>query len=114
MGMTTRHTSAANLQKAFNQNLVTIKQVKVELKELDHESKTITADQFKNDLDYYMKSGIFADTLDFKYALQYKTLLVDIGYMSCYCDKCINVNLSVNDGVNIDDLEKVLRKVEED
>lgn len=114
MGINTKHTTARQLQKAINDKLVNIISAKVESKELDHESKTITAYQFKNDLNYYMESGIFADTLDFKYALQDKTLSVDIGYMSCYCDKCITVNLSVNDGVNIDDLENIIRKVEED
>ena len=114
MGMNTKHTTARQLQKAINDKLVTIVSAKVESKDSDHETKTIPADQFKNDSDFYMESGIFADTLDFKYELQDKILTVDIGYMSCYCDKCITVNLSVNDGVSKEDLEKSIKKVEED
>ena len=114
MGMATKATTAAKLQKAINDKLVTIISAKVESKDSDHEAKIITADQFKNDLDFYMESGIFADTLDCKYELQDKTLTVDIGYMSCYCDKCITVNLSVNDGYAHEKLENVIRKVEED
>ena len=111
MGMTTRHTRAANLQKALNQKLVTIKSVMVESKD-DHESKTITAEQFKNDLDFYMESGVFADSLDFKYSLYGTDLTVYIGNLSCYCDKCITVELIVNEGVDKNDLKNVIRKVD--
>ena len=111
MGMTTRHTSAANLQKAINSNLLTIKSVKVESKD-DHESHTITADQFKNDLDFYVGSGIFADSIDFKYELSGNELKVYIGNMSSYCNICITVEMVVNDGVDKNDLENVIRKVD--
>lgn len=112
MGMATKATSAANLQKAINENLVTIKSVKVESKD-DYGSKTIPAEQFNNDLDWYLESGIFADSIDFKYELHSSDLTVYAGNMSCYCSVCITVNLSVNDGVSKEDLENVLRKVEE-
>ena len=108
MGMTTWHTSASNLQKALNQKLVTIKSVTVESKD-DHEYGTITAEQFKNDLDFYLESGIFADSLDFKYSLYGTDLTVYIGNLSCYCDKCITVELMVNAGVDKNDLEKMIK-----
>ena len=108
MGMTTRHTSASNLQKALNQKLVTIKSVMVESKD-DHEYGTITAEQFKNDLDFYLESGVFADSLDFKYALYDTDLTVYIGNLSCYCDKCITVELIVNEGVDKNDLKKMIK-----
>ena len=111
MGMTTWHTSASNLQKALNQKLVTIKSVTVESKD-DNGSKTILAEQFKNDLDFYLESGVFADSLDFKYALYGTDLTVYIGNLSCYCDKCITVELIVNEGVDKNDLENVIRKVD--
>lgn len=108
MGMTTRHTSAANLQKALNDKLVTIKSVKVESKD-DHGSKTIPAEQFKSDLDFYLESGVFADSLDFKYTLYDTELTVYIGNLSCYCDKCITVELIVNDGMDKERLEKTIK-----
>lgn len=111
MGMTTRHTSAANLQKAINSNLLTIKSVKVESKD-DHESHTITADQFKNDLDFYVESGIFADSIDFKYELSGNNLTVYAGNMSSYCNVCITIEMVVKDDVRKDDLENVIRKVD--
>lgn len=109
MGMSTRTTNATNLQKAINQKLVTVKSVSVESKD-NHEASEITAEQFKSDLDFYMESGIFADSLDFKYEISGKNLTVHIGNMSNYCDSCITASLSVNDGVSKEDLEKVLRK----
>ena len=109
MGITTWHTSASNLQKALDKKLVTIKSVMVESKD-DHGSKTITAEQFKNDLDFYLESGVFTDSLDFKYALYDTDLTVYIGNLSCYCDKCITVELIANVGVDKNDLEKVIRK----
>lgn len=112
MGIHMKSTTAGNLQKAINDNLVTVKSVKVESKD-DHETKTITPEQFKNDLDFYMESGIFADTIDFKYEINGDNLTVYIGNMSSFCDLCITVNLLVNDGVDAKDLKKALRKVEE-
>lgn len=113
MGMSTKHTSAANLQVAINNNLITVKSVKVESKD-DHEMRTITADQFKNDLDFYIESGIFADSIDFKYVLHGNDLTVYAGNMSSFCSVCITVGLMVNDNVSKDDLEKIIRKVEID
>lgn len=112
MGITTRHTSAANLQKAINQKLVTIKSVTVESKD-DHESKTIPAEQFKNDLDFYMESGIFADSIDFKYELSGNNLTIYAGNMSSFCEVCITVELSVKDGVSKEDFENIIRKIED-
>ena len=111
MGMTTWHTSASNLQKALNQKLVTIKSVMVESKD-NNGSKTILAEQFKSDLDFYLESGVFADTLDFKYTLYDTELTVYIGNLSCYCNKCITVGLAANDGVDKDCLENVIKRVD--
>ena len=110
MGMNTKHTTARQLQKAINDKLVTIVSAKVESKDSDHETKTIPADQFKNDLDFYLESGVFADSLDFKYTLYDTELTVYIGNLSCYCDKCITVELIVNEGVDKNDLEKVIKR----
>ena len=46
MGMTTKQTTAFNLHKAINDNLVAIKAVRVASKD-DHFEKTITVEQFK-------------------------------------------------------------------
>ena len=110
MGMTTKHTTAQNLQKAINENLVTIISAKSQSKD-DHSEKIITKEQFKSDLDFYMESGVFADTLDCKYEINGNNLFVYIGNMSSYCDKCITVNLTVNDDVSKENLEKVIKRL---
>lgn len=111
MGIGTKNTTATNLQKALDQNLLTVINAKVESKD-DHETKTITPEQFKNDLDFYMESGVFADSIDFKYELIGNDLKVYIGNMSSYCNDCITVEMVVNDGVDKNDLENVIRKVD--
>ena len=112
MGMTTKQTTAFNLHKAINDNLVAIKAVRVASKD-DHFEKTITVEQFKDDLDFYLESGIFADYIDFKYELYNGHLNVYAGNMSCYCNVCILVELDVNDGASVIELNNVLRKVED-
>ena len=111
MGMSTKSTTASNLQKAIKSNLVTIKLVTVESKD-NHETSEIPAEQFKNDLDFYMESGVFADSIDFKYELIGNDLKVYIGNMSSYCNVCITVEMVINDGVDKKDLENVIRKVD--
>ena len=111
MGMSTKHTTASNLQKAINDNLVSIKLVSVESKD-NHEISEIPAEQFKNDLDFYTESGVFADSIVFKYELIGNDLKVYIGNMSSYCNDCITVEMVVNDGVDKNDLENVIRKVD--
>lgn len=112
MGIHMKSTTAENLQKAINDNLVSIISAKSQSKDDDSE-KIITKDQFKDNLDFYMESGIFADTLDFKYMIHGNNLTVDIGFMSSFCNVCITVELTVNEGVSKEDLENVIRKVEE-
>ena len=111
MGMSTKSTTASNLQKAIKSNLVTIKLVTVESKD-NHETSEIPAEQFKNDLDFYMESGVFADSIDFKYELIGNDLTIYAGNMSSFCEVCVTVELMVNDGVSKEDLENVLRKVD--
>lgn len=106
--MSTKTTTAENLQKAINDNLLTVISAKSKSKD-DHSEKVIPAEQFKSDLDFYMESGIFADSLDFKYEINGNNLTVDIGFMSSFCDSCITVELLLNDGVSKEDLEKIIK-----
>lgn len=108
--MNTRSTTGENLQRVLLDNLATIDSVKLQSKEGGTE-KSISPEQFKSDLDFYMESGIFANSLDFKYEYTGEnTIIVKIGNLSCYCDNCITVNLAVND--NFENLEKYLKKKE--
>ena len=112
MGIWRKRTTARQLQKVINEELVTIKSVKVQSKD-DNMEKIITSDQFEDDLDFYLQSELFADSIDFEYSIQEGILTVYAGNMSAYCKVCITAELVIKDAVGKDDLEKFIRKVEE-
>lgn len=106
----TRATTAKNLQKAIKDHLVIVINAQTECKDTN-EIHTITAEQFVIDLDFYVESGIFSDSLDFKFAVTGKEFLqIEVGYMSCYCQQCITATLKLCDGVTLDEVEKQLKK----
>ena len=108
--MNTKNTTAQNLQKAIKNNLVTVVNAQTECKDTD-EVQTITAEQFMTDLDFYVESGIFSDSLDFKFAVTGKDFLqIQVGYMSCYCQHCIIATLKLCDGITMEQVEKQLRE----
>lgn len=110
MNMSTRPTTAKNLQKAIKDHLVTVVNAQTECKDV-HEVQTITPEQFMTDLDFYMESGIFSDSLDFKFAVTGKDFLqIQVGYMSSFCQHCITATLKVCDGVAMEQVQKQLRE----
>ena len=66
--MNTKNTTAQNLQKAIKNHLITVINAQAISKDTQ-ETKPVTPEQFMTDLDFYMESGIFADTLDFKFGI---------------------------------------------
>lgn len=110
MSMSTKPTTAKNLQKAIKNHLVTVVNAQTECKDTN-EIYTITAEQFVTDLDFYVESGIFSDSLDFKFAVTGKEFLqIQVGYMSCYCQHCIIATLKLCNGVTMEQTEKQLRE----
>lgn len=106
----TRPTTAKNLQKAIKNNLVTVVNAQTECKDTD-EVQTISAEQFVTDLDFYVESGIFSDSLDFKYRITGNEFLqIEVGYMSSFCQCCITVTLRLCDGVTLDEVTKQLKE----
>ena len=104
----TRATTAKNLQKAIKDHLVTVVNAQTECKDTAA-VQTITAEQFVTDLDFYMESGIFAESVDFKYVKTGSdSIEVEIGYMSSYCINCIKVILRLCYGVTMEQVEKQL------
>ena len=69
-------------------------------------------EKFKEDLEFYTNSGIFADTIDFTYEkIAENKLHIAIGKASCYCYDDIDVTLQLSDGV---DMETVTKQFYED
>ena len=57
-----KNTTAQNVQKVIKNNLVIVSNVQVEYYETN-ELKNITPEQFMTDLEFYLKSGIFSDSV---------------------------------------------------
>ena len=103
-----RQTTASKILEAINQHLVTIDGVQVKDKETSVKQE-LPLEQFITDLEFYLESGIFADTLDFEYkAVSTGVLQVQAGYMSSACDKCIDVKLCLCNGVDMQQVDKSL------
>lgn len=110
MGLNGKYTTAKYLQKAIDEKLITIESVQIESKD-DYIKRSITPDQFKNDLDFYMESGIFADSIDFRYVIHDADMTVYAGNMSNYCNSCITVHLKVNDGTTKENIDKKMWRI---
>lgn len=102
-----RKTTANRLLTAITDNLVSVTSAVV-----NHDEgmkKPISDEKFKEDLEFYVNSGIFADTIDFTYEkIAEDKLLISIGKASCYCYDDIDVILQLSDGVDMETATKQL------
>lgn len=102
-----RKTTANRLLKAITDNLVSVTSAVVNHDEGMKES--ISFEKFKEDLEFYINSGIFADTIDFSYEkITEDKLLISIGKASCYCYDDIDVTLQLSDDVDMETVTKQL------
>ena len=105
-----RKTTANRLLKAITDNLVSVTSVVVNHDE--GKKEPILDEKFKEDLEFYTNSGIFADTIDFAYEkIAEDKLHIAIGKASCYCYDDIDMTLQLDDGV---DMETVTKQLYED
>jgi hypothetical protein len=102
-----RRTTTAKLQKIISDNLVSVTSAVVNYD--DRGSETISVEKFKEDLEFYANSGIFADTLDFTFEkISEDRIHVAIGKMSSYCYDDIDVTLQLNEGATVEEVTKQL------
>lgn len=100
-----RKTTASRLLKAITDNLVSVTSTVVNHDETGKEP--ISVEKFKEDLEFYVNSGIFADTIDFSYEkIAENELHIAIGKASCYCYDDIDVTLQLSDCVDMDTVTK--------
>lgn len=105
-----RKTNASRLLKVITNNLVSATSAVVNHDETGKEP--ISDEKFKEDLEFYINSGIFADTIDFTYEkIAENKLHIAIGKASCYCYDDIDVTMQLSDGV---DMETVTKQLYED
>ena len=102
-----RRTTTAKLQKVIADNLVSVTNAVVNYD--DYGKEPISVKKFKEDLEFYANSGIFADTLDFTFEkISENSIHVAIGKMSSYCYDDMDVTLQLNDGVAMETVTKQL------
>ena len=105
-----KRTTATKLQNLIAENLVTVTNAVVNYD--DKGAETISVERFKEDLEFYANSGIFADTLDFTFEkIGEDKLHIAIGKMSSYCYDDIDVTLQLNEDV---DMQTVTNQLYED
>lgn len=104
-----RKTTANKLLNAITDNLVSVTSAVLNHDEGARES--ISDEKFKEDLEFYTNSGIFADTIDFTYEkIAEDKLSISIGKASCYCYDDIDVILQLSDGVTMETATKQLHE----
>lgn len=102
-----RRTTGSRLQKVIADNLVSVTSAVVNYYERGKEP--ISVDKFKEDLEFYANSGIFADTIDFTFdKISEDSIHIAIGKASCYCYDDIDVTLQLSDGVDMETATKQL------
>lgn len=102
-----RRTTTARLQKVISDNLVSVTSAVVNYD--DRGKEPISTDKFKEDLEFYASSGIFADTIDFTFEkVSEDKLHIAIGKMSSYCYDDMDVTLQLNEGVAMEEVTKQL------
>lgn len=102
-------TSARNLIKAIKSNRVSVTNAVLCYKDED-KTVSITPESFMSDLEFYGESGIFADSIDFRYFWTGKQkFIIQAGNMSPYCNCSILVEICANDGITMNDVETQLR-----
>lgn len=102
-----RKTTANRLLKAITDNLVSVTSAVVNHDETGKEP--ISVEKFKEDLEFYTNSGIFADTIDFTFEkISEDSIHIAIGKASRYCFDDIDVTLQLSDGVDMENATKLL------
>lgn len=109
--MSKRTTFSKNILKAITENLVSVVAVYINHPDME-ETLDIEPEKFISDLQHYNSSGIFAETVDFKYEITGKESLI----VSCNnlcpayyaCDLYVHLKLTENS--NIEDVKNLLDK----
>ena len=109
-----KRTTTKQLQQAMKNNL--LKLIKVEkYSKATRKTTTISTDTFKDDLDFLCET-IFCDAIGWHYERDYKTgnYEVDCSRMNGDVDFIFIAHLCACDGVEKEDIHKVLRVIEEE
>ena len=110
-----KRTTTKQLNSAITNNLLHITKAEIYYK-TSRKTETIDVDKFKDSLDFLCESGVFADFVDWHYERNISAkdeYILDSGAMNPYSENVVTVYLRVNDGANVEDIERIL-KIEEE
>ena len=114
MSIYTRPSTAQNLQNALTAGKLTLTGATIHPSVFsDGNPRELAARQIQSDFDFYMESGVFAGTLDFRYhQLSPETVEIYVGYQSPYCAESIDIHCQVAAGVTAEDVKELLYYVD--
>lgn len=110
-----RVTTTNKIKIALNEGKLKVAKVEVYYKTF-RKTEIMDSDSFKESLDFFCKSGIFANALGWHYGTDTKTngYIAETGRMNPDTEIIIRVYLDVCNGVKTEDVDEVLRIVEEE
>lgn len=116
MSIYTRPSTARHLQNALTAGKLTLTGATIHPSAFSNENpRELTAEQIQSDFDFYMESGVFAGTLDFRYHQPtQETVDIYVGYHSPYCIESIDIHCQVAAGVTADEVKELLYYVEKE
>lgn len=99
-----RPTTVQKFQSAIKDQLVQIQSVQARAKGTN-DTRSITPEQFVENLDFFVESGIFSDAVDIRYEFKDNTVHFHIGYIS-QCDNSTDVQVVLSDGVTPEQIKE--------
>ena len=109
-----RRTTTRQLSEALTNGLLQVSNVEVYHK-TSRKTDPIDAESFIDNFQFLVESGIFADCAGWHFEKDYKSnqYLIEAGRSDAYSENIITVHMRANDGVKIEDVEKVLLYAED-
>lgn len=104
----TRKTTTKQLSKAITNNLLQVKKAEVQYK-TSRKTDVIT-DSFFENFQFLCESGCFIDCIGWTFDKDYKTndYICETGRMNGSSENIVTAYLHVCEGVNVEDIEKIL------
>lgn len=108
-------TTTQKLQQAITNNLLIVEKAETYYKTSGN-IETVNIESLKENFGFLCKSGIFSDALGWHYEGDFKTngYICEVGRMNPDSEVIISIYLRANDGVNVEDVDEVLRIMEDE
>ena len=109
-----RKTTTAKINEALTTNLLTVTRAEVYHK-TSRQTNVINPESFIEDFKFLCESNIFMDCVGWTYQQNHRTggYVLETGRSDGDSENIITIHMRVNDGVKIEDVEKVLLYAED-